>query len=170
MPLTYDPISTTTLSSATATVTFSSIPQTYTDLVLIVSGTMSGSGNTIYARLNGDSGANYSQTYIGGTGSASYTGRSANNTAGVGLGSFYTGYSTSLFSIVANFQYYSNTTSHKTVLSNFGQPTGGAQRSVETLINLWRNTSAITSIEVRPNTSHNFNSGSTFTLYGIKAA
>lgn len=169
MPTTYEPISTTTLSTATATVTFSSIPQTYTDLVLIVSGTMSASGNTVYARLNGDSGANYSQTYLGGTGSASFTGRSSNNTAGCGLGGYQLGYTTNIFNIVANFQYYSNTTSHKTVLSNFADSTipGGA---TETLINLWRNTSAITSIEVRPNTSHNFNSGSTFTLYGIKAA
>ena len=51
---TYQPIASVTLSSAQSSVTFSGIPQTYTDLVVVVSGYYSG---TTYGsfQLNGDS-------------------------------------------------------------------------------------------------------------------
>jgi hypothetical protein len=78
---TYTPIATTTLGSSTSSYTFSSIPQTYTDLVLIVSGYGAASdGNSIVCRVgNGtvDSGTNYSTTRLSGSGSSASSGRSS---------------------------------------------------------------------------------------------
>jgi hypothetical protein len=64
-----------------------------------------------------------------------------------------------------NFQNYSNTTTYKTTLTRASLP--GA--SVTAAVSLWRNTAAINSIEILLS-SDNFTNGSTFTLYGIKAA
>jgi hypothetical protein len=166
MPATYEPISTTTLGSATATVSFSSIPGTYTDLVLIIDGAMASSGNTVYCRINGNTGSNYSTTYVGGNGSSAYSGRGSNRTDGVNLGGFQSGYTTGRYTIVATFMNYSNATTNKTVLSRWND-TGG---SVEASVSLFRSTDAITSLEVRNNGGQNFVSGSMFTLYGIAAA
>ena len=65
---------------------------------------------------------------------------------------------------------YNNTNVNKTSLVRAGL-TGGSYPGTEALINLWRSTSAITSIVLKAgNGAVNFNSDSTFTLYGIKAA
>jgi hypothetical protein len=165
---TYTPIASQTLSSAAASVTFSGIPQTYTDLVVVINGSMSASGATIYARLNGDTGSNYSVTYIGGNGTSAYSNRSSNNSNGIGLGGFEAGFSTGMFTNIVHFQNYSNSTTNKTVLSRWSDPSSGGE--VEAFVGLWRNTTAITSIEIRNNGGHNFNSGSTFNLYGIDAS
>jgi hypothetical protein len=61
---------------------------------------------------------------------------------------------------------YSNTTTNKTVLARAGIA-GDRTRAI---VNLWRSTSAITSILIINNGSVNFVAGSTFTLYGIKVA
>jgi hypothetical protein len=61
---------------------------------------------------------------------------------------------------------YSNSTTYKTVLARGN----AATNLVEAFVGLWRNTNAITSISIICQNSKNFGSGSTFTLYGIKAA
>jgi len=61
MPATYEPIATTTLGSAAATITFSSIPATYTDLVIVFAGTATANLNPLMS-FNSDSGTNYSTT------------------------------------------------------------------------------------------------------------
>jgi len=61
-------------------------------------------------------------------------------------------------------------TTFKTVLANSRVQPGSANYSgVETIINLWRSTSAINTIKIMPNVN-SFTSGSTFSLYGIAAA
>ncbi len=66
--------------------------------------------------------------------------------------------------MIQQYQNYSNTTTYKTVLSRCSNPTGGTLA----VAGLWRSTAAITSITLTP-TAGNWLSGSTFTLYGIKA-
>lgn len=164
MPGTYEPIATATVASTGGTVTFSSIPQTYTDLILISSarrGIDGSGGDGIKTQINGDSGSNYSWTgmsyNIGGTGS----GRATNQTI-FQAGSCEDGsYSTS----ICHLMDYSNTTTFKTMISRSSSI--GTQGVGET-INLWRSTSAITSLYL--NAASGFWAGSTFTLYGIKAA
>jgi hypothetical protein len=166
MTATYDKIATTTLGSNQATVTFSSIPGTYTDLVLITNEKQTATSNRSPAlRFNSDSGSNYSQTGLYGTGSAGGTFRTSNATL-IYYG--YYGYSTTSnfnFNSIVNINNYSNTAINKTVLSR----ASNAQNGVDIILGLWRNTTAITSITLTMETLSDFTTGSTFTLYGIKA-
>jgi hypothetical protein len=169
MPATYEPIATTTLGSATASYTFSSIPATYTDLVLVVAGTVSVNGENILTQFNGDTAANYSFTYLYGTGigsgaSGRQTARSAANA------NYQTAFSsTEQSNAIMQVQNYSNATTYKTSLSRSNNPNGSSLPGTEALVSLWRNTAAITSILVKAG-SGNLNTGFTLTLYGIKAA
>lgn len=168
MALTYEPIATTTLGSNTADFTFSSIPSTYTDLVLIGEGAMTGSGNSVYCRVNGDTGSNY-QTEI-------WHGSSTTRVAllfsirgdGFGLGAFNAGYTTSRFLFICDINSYAQTSYTKTMLTRWYQGDG----SVENMANRWNSTAAINSLTIRNSSggSQSFIAGSMFTLYGIKAA
>jgi hypothetical protein len=161
MPSTYTPIATQTLTGATSSVSFSSIASTYTDLILTIDGTV-GSNCGIQLRFNSDSGSNYSFTRMTGDGSSASSDRSSNATF-MELGYYVS--STRNMNIV-QIMNYSNTTTNKTVLNraNAQSVNIGAQAYVE----MWRNTSAINAISL--SASGNFSTGSTFTLYGIKAA
>lgn len=160
MASTYVPIATTTLGSAQSSVTFNSFSG-YTDLILIIAGTTSSSSN-VYLRFNSDSGSNYSDTLLYGTGSATGSERVTNQTR-VDLGNMYAG---SQNTIVANIMNYSNSSVYKTTLSR----ANNAANIVEAAVGLWRSTSAITQIDVSLVSTYTFSSGTTFTLYGIKAA
>jgi hypothetical protein len=165
MPVTYESIATTTLGSAAASVTFSSIPATYTDLVIVINAGAS-SNEDIGMRFNSDSGNNYSSTVLAGNGSTTSSGR-ISNASNIGLTSnaFMT---TSLNqNTIVSVMNYSNTTTNKTALSRANNSANG----VDAIVGLWRNTAAINTILLYGrNSGHNFLSGSTFTLYGIKAA
>lgn len=169
MAVTYEPISTTTLGSATATVTFSSIPQTYTDLVLVIFGANSNAdaNDTGYMQYNSDTGNNYSDTIVYTNGNTPTSFRATNSNA-IGLWTIMGNTDSNRYSaIVVNFQDYANTTTYKTTLNRIGTPTGsGGWTNMS--VGLWRNTNAITSILVGGGS--NWRSGSTFTLYGIKEA
>jgi hypothetical protein len=159
---TLTPISTQTLSANTASITFSGIPQTYTDLVLVMNGGMNTTtGFALSVELNGDSSNSYSATHIFGNGSSASSGRYTNNPA------MYLG-APALNNLNGNFilqfENYSNVTTNKTVLAR----TNAAANSVWASVGLWRNTAAITSIRLYPETA-SWLSGSTFTLYGIGA-
>lgn len=158
MPATYEPIATTTLGSAQSSVTFSSISGSYTDLVLISNWTLS-TGQNLLMRFNSDSGTNYSETDLGGNGSAASSTRDTNRTdVRVGY------YNTNRTIHRVNIMNYANSTTYKTALIRWD-----SDEYVYSRVALWRNTSAITSISLTAG-SGNIQSGSTFTLYGIKAA
>ena len=165
MASTYEMIATTTLSSA-GTVTFSSIPGTYTDIVLISSAkNSSGSAGTYQIVLNSDTGANYSATYLLGNGIAASSARFTGNN--VAYTSRSSGSSSTEFSPgIVHFMNYSNTTTYKTLLSRGNE----ASSTAAAFANLWRSTAAITSINLQQPGGGNFAAGSTFTIYGIKAA
>jgi hypothetical protein len=159
MPSTYTPIATTTLGSAASSVTFSSISGSYTDLVLVANYTGSISDQFINIQFNSDSGSNYSNTNLFGDGSSATSNRNSNATA---VRAAFYGSAQSNF--IANLMNYSNTTTNKTVVSRDNTNTFVVSR-----VNLWRSTSAITSM-VLAMSSGNIASGSTFTLYGVKSA
>jgi hypothetical protein len=155
---TYEAIATQTLGSAAASVTFSSIPGTYTDLVLVV-GAINTTGGTVYVNFNDDTATNYSNTFIYGDGSTAGSVRHSNVAYGrIGYNANDTGV------IIAQFMNYSNTTTFKTLLSRSNRPS----YEVDAFVTLWRSTSAINKILVTG--ENNFNSGTTLSLYGIKAA
>lgn len=165
MPTTYEPISTQTVGTAIASVTFSSIPQTYTDLIFIVSAASSVAQDPI-VRLNSDSGTNYSYTTLTGNRANAVSARGTNQT---GMAQNYFGSDSTTLSEnarVMHFFSYSNTTTYKTMLARAGR---GNTDGLALVCNLWRNTAAITSITAITG-SGTYSIGSTFTLYGIKAA
>lgn len=158
---TYTQIASTTLGSAAATVTFSSIAGTYTDLVLVVQGQDTTSYAGAQLRFNGDSGSNYSQTIIYGDGTAAQSIRGSNVTEmNIGLTST-SGMPNNIFQIMN----YANTTTYKTALGRGNAPSNTLRAGV----GLWRNTAAITSVTVLV-AGDTWASGSTFNLYGITAA
>lgn len=165
MATTYTPIATNTLGSAASSVTFSSISGTYTDLVLIMNLGTSTTNADVYINLNGDNGSNYSRTVLYGTGSTAGSTRGTNDTR---FNLTYYGNPTTAFSWIGivNFMNYSNTTTYKTFLS---KATNADTYGVNDQVGLWRSTAAITSMVIS-NPFGNFNTGATFTLYGIKAA
>lgn len=165
LPSTYIPIATNTLNATAASVTFSSIPNTYTDLVLIINAGASVNNTDIDINVNGDTAANYSRTILYGTGSAAGSTRESSATK---FRLTYYGNATTDFSWVGivNFMNYSNTTTYKTFLS---KARNAVTYGVNDQAGIWRNTAAISSMVIT-NASGTFNIGSTFTLYGIKAA
>jgi hypothetical protein len=163
MASTYTPIATTTLGSAAASYTFSSIPSTYTDLVLVVNGILvSGGGASISLQFNADTASNYSNLYMYGDGTNATSGK---NTGANKMSLGWISGAAQGNSII-NIQNYSNTTNYKTGIGRGNT----ANDIVIARVGLWRNTSAISSILVGNDVSINFATGTTFTLYGIAAA
>lgn len=165
---TYTPIASTTLSSTVSNYTFTSIPQIYTDLILVAS--IGSSGNDerdLYIRVgngSGDSGSNYSRTLLYGNGTTASSARTSNNTEFRVFPSLFN--NTPNQPLVIHFMNYSNTTTYKTLLTRSGYGT----TYTGTMCGLWRSTSAINTIDIYPQPSANLIAGSTFTLYGITAA
>jgi len=156
---TYEAIATQTLGSDTSSITFSSISASYTDLILVVNGGVVGPA-AMLVQLNGDTSVVYSVTRLYGDGSSATSDR-FNSTDSLDLGYFNNDLNNSSF---IHFMNYSNTTTNKSVINRWNSTT-----YVVAVVGLWRNTSAINSIRLF-NATYNLKSGSTFSLYGIKAA
>lgn len=165
MAATYEPIATHTLGSAAASYTFSSIPSSFTDLVLVVNGGFA-TAETIGIQFNSDTGSNYSSTILAGSGSTASSGRNTNQTGlTIATNGYYT--TTQIANSIISVMNYSNATTYKTVLSR----SNNASVGLDAIVGLWRSTSTINSIKLYGFYSgYNFNAGSTFTLYGIASA
>lgn len=163
---TYTPIATYTATGSSNTITFGSggtLPQTYTDLVLVASYTSTTGNNYPEIQFNGDTASNYSRTVMSGNGSTATSARVANESQ-ASLGAITYGTTANTMVTVTNIMKYSNSTTYKTLITR----NNVAAIGVEATVNLWRNTAAITSLVYK--SSNNFASGSTFTLYGIAKA
>jgi hypothetical protein len=167
MPATYEPIATTTLGSATSTITFSSIPATYTDLKIILNVTSSSVGSDLELQFNSDTGSNYSRTYLIGNGSSALSARTTNATKMTLTGQNATSTTLPLMAQIDVFSYAGST--NKTVLSSLSGDYNGSGMQ-ENVVGLYRSTSAITSVSLFLNFSRTFSIGTTATLYGIKNA
>ena len=164
MPATYEPIATYTLGTAAPSLTFSSIPATYTDLVMVASVTAASvSTDSIDLQFNSDTATNYSVTYINGNGTTATSVRFTGDTKIIGGIISSTEVSTAIWHIFN----YTNTTTYKSALARGGL---GSSYGVRQAVGLWRSTSAINTIKLYNDSAQNFAAGSIFTLYGIKAA
>lgn len=167
MPATYEPINTQTLGTATGTVSFTSIPGTYTDLIIVTNMGMATIDHSGLITFNDDTATNYSVTWIyeNGSPASSRSTSRANIYLNANVGS-----STAVETVtLTHIQNYSNTTTYKTTIGRANRASSaGSYEGVEAIIGLWRSTSAITKITLTGQS--NFVVGSTFTLYGIKAA
>lgn len=156
---TYTSITTTTLGSTTTTYTFSSIPSTYTDLIIIVN-SLGTSSSGIDVQFNGDTANNYSWTLLSGDGTSATSTRVL-NTGALNLGVTH---SASPSTNIIQVMNYSNTTTYKTAFARINSATLGF---TSFRLGTWRNTAAINSISL---TGGSFAAGTTLTLYGITAA
>jgi hypothetical protein len=164
---TYLPIASITLGSAAASVTFSGITQQYRDLVLVISAnsTTTNALADILYRFNGDSGANYNKVGMYGAGSASGSFSGLNETSAQFAGIIGNAGGTTKYSpATLNIMDYSASDKHKTTLSRYGDTTDAAVAMAQR----WASNSAVTSILLLPSAG-SFNTGSTFTLYGVIA-
>jgi hypothetical protein len=162
---TYEPIATQTIAVATTAITFSSIPSTYTDLRLVFVGTQT-SGN-LDLQFNGDTGSNYSQTYIYGDGSSAASAR-RNSVSQIQLSEYSAPNATTpSIRYVDIFSYAGNT--YKTALNTESQDLNGSGFTLNG-VGLWRSTAAITSVSLTVFGAGLLKVGSIATLYGIKAA
>ena len=159
---TYIPIATTTLTSAQATIDFTSISGSYTDLILVTDFSVTSAGD-FYLRVNSDTGSNYSVTRLIGDGTSAVSTRSSS------VGYITPNYNSDQTSqrVIQTwlFQNYSNTTTNKTILCRYNN----AARQAVAAVGLWRSTAAISSINIA-RSAGNFDIGSTFTIYGITSA
>ena len=162
MATTYEPIATQTLASPQLGIDFTSIPATYTDLRLVIVGGSTSTARAVRLNFNLDSATNYSYTRILGNGTSATSDRTSNDTA-MDIGYF----NTNIYNISINdIMNYTNTTTFKTVLTRWNTTdyTVGA-------VGLWRKTpEAINRIGLTSGTGFSFPTGTTATLYGIKAA
>lgn len=170
MALTYVNIATQTLGSSQTSVTFSSIPSTYTDLVLRYSFRDDYSGYTpFFLRVNGLTTTIYSTTYLSGDGSAASSARISNNN----ITELYWNQNTlSTANTFSNGEIYipSYLASANKPFSTFSVSENNQSFNRGALgASLIRTTAAISSIAISSGTTgYNFVSGSTFYLYGIK--
>jgi hypothetical protein len=167
LPATYEPIATTTLGSAAATISFTSITSAYTDLVIVVSNIKSsGSAATFTMQFNSDTGSNYSITRLSGDGSSPVSSRTTSQTQ-IALTNG-TNLSTTVPSmLIINVFSYAGST-NKTILSQYiGERSGAGQ--LNATVGLYRSTTAISSIQFATN-SPNIAADTTVTLYGILKA
>lgn len=153
-----------TLGSSAATVTFASIPATYRDLRIVVTGVESEPGSQdVWLEVNGDTGANYSRVFMYGNGSTATSGSGTMN-------QFLPWFAGDVLShATMDIMDYAQTDKHKTLLtrSNSGSSTGNG---VSAQTQRWASTAAITSLRFKLANAFTFNAGSTFSLYGIVSA
>jgi hypothetical protein len=173
MANTYSIISSNVLGSSAATVTFSSIPATYTDLVLRISSKSDSTGDikaNVNIVINGTT-TGYSVTNMFATSGTTGANR---QTSAANWNRFYTDSSysvdfTNAFGLLEI--YFSNYAgSNNKVASGFGvsESNSSTDYFINATANLWQNSSAISSIALGLNSGQNFVTGSSFYLYGIK--
>ena len=145
-----------TLAAASASVTFSNIPQNYGDLVLVADHPNTASLNEMILLINGDTGANYSRVFMEGRASVG-TAAQTQNKAYVGA------YGTARATLVCHIMDYSATGAHTTMIARGDSVDGTKATAVR-----WANTDAITSIQVAMD-SINLPTNTSISLYGIAA-
>ena len=160
---TYEPIATYTATGSETSFTFSSLGS-YTDLYMVVDAKNLTGNSDVLLRFNSDTGTNYSATILGGDGSSAYSARRTSSTSIIcNYFNFLNSTNATQFNI--NIQNFSNATTYKTAILRANR----AAQATEAIVGMWRNTAAVTSVTLAISSS-NYASGSTITLYGIKAA
>lgn len=151
-------------SATAATIDFSSIPQGYTDLMLVTSLRSVGtSTQAAFIRFNGST-TGYTERDLHGSGSTVSSGTDTNIYLGYITPSSYT--ANSFSNGVANIPNYAGS-NYKSVSTDSVTENNATAASTDLWCGLWSNIAAITSISLVPNGTNNFAQYSTATLYGI---
>jgi hypothetical protein len=157
------------LSSPAASVTFASIPGTFTNLLLVVSAASSGAAtaDTITLQFNGDTGSNYAYCFFlinpGGTNTGGNNSTTSINVADISAANL----SVQLGDVVIELPGYASTVLAKGVICDSVLNDGSFLITRESYGGAWKSTAAITSITAALASGDNFITGSVFTLYGF---
>jgi hypothetical protein len=158
-------IETKTLGSTTATVTFASIPTSFTDLVVLISGrcTRAEVSNNLFMYVNGDTDAgDYSTRILDGSGSgvSSSTGQSAGVLASANATA------NTFANIQITIPNYQSSTAKSFSVDAVSE--NNATAAIQRLVaGLYTPTDTITSLVFDPANATDFVAGSTFSLYGV---
>ena len=163
----YESIATVTAGSGgSSTITFSSIPSDYTHLQ--VRGIARTATNvSLVLRFNSDTASNYSRHYLNGNGASVGAGGAAGSTSAY-AGTTATGTSAFGASIIDILD-YKDTNKYKTVRALSGGDNNGSG-FVQFMSGSWRNTNAVTSIDIFQVDGDSFTQYSSIALYGIKGS
>lgn len=165
---TYEPIATYTFPSDAADYTFTSIPSTYDDLIIIGGNITASNTQTIYWRANGNTTVgNYASSFLAapnsyGTVLTPFLG----NNSQAFIGSALTGVPpTKTAGFIMQINQYSQSSYPKVAIISYNQ----AEQEADIATSMWTGTEAITSLTIKLS-ANNFKTGTRFSLYGIKKA
>jgi len=164
MPATYNAIATTTLTATAASISFTSITSSYTDLVVVVKAKSAGNNTTFGLKFNGDTGSNYGSGYMGGQNGSTLTTFNSGTSASFNAQSQSSEFAPNVIHILN----YANTNMQKLMFSEVNQPNGYTLQYCA----IWSNTSAITTIDVGnfDSAGNHWVTGTSVTIYGIAKA
>ena len=157
--------------SSTTVLTFSSIPQNYQDLFVVLNARNAYSSislSQVIPQFNNDGGANYSYTWLYGNGSSAASTRSSNANFTVGGTTSAAAATTGIFgSVELHILNYANTTTYKTQIGRSAADLNGSGQ-VDLTVSMWRQTSAINAISIGQSYGTAYVAGSSAALYGIR--
>jgi hypothetical protein len=171
MAPTYELIASNTLTTDTASVTFSAIPATYTDLLVKCSVRLSDNGISVasfYVYANGvTTGGLYSNTRIQAEGSSVSSGRVSNSNVGLAVTTTQDGATSNTFGSAEIYLPNYTVSSNKAFsVNNVAENNSSTVNLVGARAVLWRSTNTISSLQFSADST--FMTGSSFFLYGIK--
>jgi hypothetical protein len=169
----YESIATVTASGSPNSITFSSIPSTYTHLQLRgIHATNAGTSDVGYISMlvNGDTATNYTRHQLWGTaGTINSYGGASTTLFTFGTSLYYSGSNTTPATAIIDILDYANTNKYKTLRSLSGVDNNSTTLNILGLFStVWRSTNAITSITIKVDAGTTLQNGTTYALYGIK--
>lgn len=165
MPLQLYKIASVELASAAASINFTSIPQGYTDLKVVVSARLSSGNGFMLLDFNGLSTANFSHKVLEGNGSSIYSFTSGNTNYATGLvgGGDTANTFTNVEFYIPNYTGSNN----KSVNIDGVTENNGTTAYADLVAMLWSNTAAISQFKLTTSSAVNFATNTTATIYGI---
>jgi hypothetical protein len=152
-----------TLTSAQSTIIFSNLPQTYRDLMLVITGAVNTSSADILINFNGDAGSNYSWVSAGGSGTTAFSFTNSGQTyINIGQNAQVQTGSTNYLATF-NVMDFSATDKQKICITRANATGNG----VAAFASRWASTSAVTSLVITLTGGNSWIASSTFYLYGI---
>jgi len=172
----FESIATATGTGSSATISFSSIPGTYSHLqirgISRATGGAAASDDDIQIVINGAGGTSYARQRLIGDGTNASTAAST-STSSIDTGGCSATNATAANiygAIIIDIHDYASTTKNKTVriFGGTNDNTTSTSFSVRLVSGLYISTTAITSIDIKMGSTNAFTTASTFALYGIK--
>jgi hypothetical protein len=160
-----------TLGGTAASVSFSSISQSWNHLLVLgyARGDTAATFIDLIMRFNSDSGANYDRQYLVGSAAGASAGE---NFATTGVSPATVSAASAAANLFGGFSiwipFYTSTANNKTAVCEWGHKFGTSSGNIVigTSAFFWRSNSAITDVLLAPNTG-SFVAGSRFSLYGM---